>query len=74
LHHINKSKPTRTKLIKLKEPKRIPKTLSQEQVKQLIDACDRCRDKFLIALLYESGMRMVRLWDSDMKISSLGTT
>ncbi|MBD2164963.1 tyrosine-type recombinase/integrase [Calothrix membranacea FACHB-236] len=58
LHHINKSKPIRTKLIKLKEPKRIPKTITQEQVKQLINACDRIRDKFLVALLYESGMRI----------------
>jgi integrase/recombinase XerD len=58
LHHINKSKPIRNKLIKLKEPKRIPKTITQEQVGQLINACDRIRDKFLVALLYESGMRI----------------
>ncbi|AFZ11577.1 integrase family protein [Crinalium epipsammum PCC 9333] len=74
LHHINKSKPVRTKLIKLKEPKRIPKTLATEQVKQLIDVCERIRDKFLIALLYESGIRIgqalglrhedIRSWDN----------
>jgi integrase len=58
LHHINKGKPVRTKLIKLKEPKRIPKTLTSSQVSKLINACKRIRDKFLIALLYESGMRI----------------
>lgn len=78
LHHINKSKPIRTRLIKLKEPKRIPKTLTQEQVKQLIEACDRIRDKFLIALLYESGMRIgqalglrhedIKSWDNLIRI------
>ncbi|MBW4424222.1 MAG: site-specific integrase [Nostoc desertorum CM1-VF14] len=58
LHHINKGKPVRTKLIRLKEPKRIPKTLTSSQVSKLINACKRIRDKFLIALLYESGMRI----------------
>jgi len=29
-----------------------------EQVKQLIDACNRIRDKFIICLLYETGMRI----------------
>ena len=58
LHHINKGKPVRTRLIKLKAPKRLPKTLSTEQVVQLILACQRLRDKFLISLLHESGLRV----------------
>lgn len=58
LHHINKGKPVRTRLIKLKAPQRLPKTLSAEQVEQLISACQRLRDKFLISLLYESGLRV----------------
>lgn len=58
LHHINKGKPIRSKLIKIKEPKRIVKTISKDQVCQLIDACHRIRDQFLISLLYESGMRI----------------
>ncbi|GAA6619758.1 tyrosine-type recombinase/integrase [Scytonema sp. NUACC26] len=78
LHHINKSKPIRTKLIKLKEPRRKPKTLTQEQVQELIAACDRARDKFLVALLYESGMRIgqalglrhedIKSWDNIIRI------
>ena len=58
LHHINKGKPVRTRLLKLKEPKRIPKTLSREQIDALIDGCSRVRDKFLICLLQETGMRI----------------
>lgn len=58
LHHINKSKPVKQKLLKLKEPKAFPGTLSREQVKQLIEACNRIRDKFLICLLYETGVRI----------------
>lgn len=58
LHHITKGKPVQTKLLKLKEPKRIPKTLTKEQVDQLTDACNRIRDKFLITLLHDTGMRI----------------
>jgi integrase/recombinase XerD len=58
LHHINKSKPVKTRLIKLKEPKRLLKILTKEQVSSIIAACQHLRDKFLICLLYESGMRI----------------
>lgn len=58
LHHITKSKPTLARLVKLKEPRRSPDTLAPDQVKQLVDACKRTRDKFLISLLYETGMRI----------------
>ncbi|MHC5822316.1 MAG: tyrosine-type recombinase/integrase [Nostoc sp.] len=78
LHHITKSKSTRTRLLKLKEPKHYPKTLSSEQVKQLIDSCKRIRDKFLICLLHESGMRIgqalglrhedIQSWDNLIKV------
>ncbi|OYE03566.1 tyrosine-type recombinase/integrase [Nostoc sp. 'Peltigera membranacea cyanobiont' 232] len=78
LHHITKSKSTRTRLLKLKEPKHYPETLSSEQVKQLIDNCKRIRDKFLICLLHESGMRIgqalglrhedIQSWDNLIKV------
>lgn len=58
LHHINKGKKVRTLLLKLKEPKTFPGTLTQEQIKQLVEACSRQRDKFLICLLHESGVRI----------------
>jgi integrase len=43
LHHINKSKPVKKKLLKLKEPKAFPGTLSREQVKQLKEQLSKCR-------------------------------
>lgn len=58
LHHINKGKPVRTRLLKLKVPKRAPKTITTEQVQELIEACRSVRDKFLVCLLHESGMRI----------------
>lgn len=78
LHHINKGKETRTRLLKLKQPKTLPKTLTQEQIDQLISACNRVRDKFLVCLLHETGMRIgqvlglrhedVRSWDNEIQI------
>ena len=78
LHHITKGKPIRTRLLKLKEPKHYPKTLSSEQVEQLIGSCNRIRDKFLICLLHESGMRIgqalglrhedIQSWDNLIKV------
>jgi integrase/recombinase XerD len=78
LHHITKGKAIRTRLIKLKEPKHYPKTLSSEEVKQVIDACSRVRDKFLICLLHEGGIRIgqalglrhedIQSWDNLIKI------
>jgi integrase/recombinase XerD len=39
-------------------PKREPPTLTAEQVQTLIAACDLKRDQFLLALLYQTGMRI----------------
>lgn len=58
LHHISKGKLTKTRLLKIKEPKTFPGCLNDAQIKTLIDACTRIRDKFLICLLYETGMRI----------------
>lgn len=58
LHGIAKSKETKTKILKLKEPKIFPGCLTQEEVRQLIDGCNRIRDKFLLCLLHATGMRI----------------
>ncbi len=78
LYHITKGKPVKKSLLKLKEPRKLPEILTSEQVKQLIAACKRLRDKFLICLLYESGMRIgqvlglrhedIRSWDNEIQI------
>lgn len=58
LHHITKGKPIKTRLLKLKVPKKHPKFLSTEQVEAIVGACTRTRDRFLICLLHETGMRI----------------
>ena len=55
---ISKQKPGRERVLKLTSVKREPRTLMADQVQQLVDACSRLRDKFLICLLYETGMRI----------------
>jgi integrase len=70
LHHINQSKPNRSKKIVLKNSKLFPKTLSKQQVSKILDSCNNLRDLFLFTLLYESGMRIgqaLGLRHSDIK-------
>jgi integrase/recombinase XerD len=54
---IAKSKPTRQKLVKLKEPKSFPGCLSDEQIETLVNACHRLRDRLIILMLNGTGMR-----------------
>jgi site-specific recombinase XerD len=58
LHHISKGKEVKTRLLKIKEPKTFPGCLTPEQVNTLVDACHSLRDKFLVRLLYETGLRI----------------
>lgn len=58
LKGIAKAKATQAKLLKLKEPYKFPGCLTREQVQRLVNACQRLRDKFLICLLYDTGMRI----------------
>ncbi|BDA70007.1 putative integrase/recombinase [Calothrix sp. PCC 7716] len=57
LQGISKSKPTRKKLVKLKESKKFPGCLTNEQVETLVNACHRLRDKLIILMLYGTGIR-----------------
>jgi len=78
LHHIAKRKSIQTRLVKLKQPKNLPKTLTSDQVKHLVEACHRTRDKFLVGLLYETGMRIgqalglkhedIRTWANTIRV------
>lgn len=58
LHGISKSKEIKTRLLKVKEPKTFPGCLTSEEISQVVNACNRIRDKFLVCLLYETGMRI----------------
>lgn len=58
LHGIAKSKPEATRIVSVKPEHRLPKTLTKEQVQRLLDACTHTRDRLLLALMYETGMRI----------------
>ena len=42
----------------MREVERLPRVLSVEQVQAILDAQQRLRDRFLFALLFETGMRV----------------
>jgi len=58
LHHIKKTKSGQRSLLKVKQHKQQPKTLTRSQVQIIKSHCTSFRDKFLISLLYETGMRI----------------
>ncbi|MGH9184358.1 MAG: site-specific integrase, partial [Acidimicrobiales bacterium] len=58
LHHVSRGRPVRTRPIMLRVPRQRPATLSAEQIGTLVAACDRLRDRLLLAVLAETGMRV----------------
>ena len=61
-------------ILKLKVPKSKPKTLTKEEITILINTCNNFRDKFLLSLLYETGIRIgeaLSLWIEDFDISNM---
>jgi len=51
LHHVTKGRPVPTRPIKLTAPRRVPRTLGPDEVVAILD-------RFLLALLAETGMRV----------------
>jgi len=58
LYGIAKVKPVRTRVVATKRERRKPKTLTSEQIQQLLDACTHTRDRFLLSLLFSTGIRI----------------
>ena len=58
LHHVNGARPVATRPLRLRQSSRLPRTLSTEQVVALVEACEHLRDRFLLVLLAETGMRI----------------
>jgi hypothetical protein len=44
--------------VRVKAIKRLPRVFSPSEVQSLLDSCTRLRDRFLLCLLHESGMRI----------------
>ena len=56
LHHISKSMPQPARAITVKVPKKLPRVLTAAEMQAIVDACDHLRDRFLLALLWDSGI------------------
>jgi integrase/recombinase XerD len=73
LHHLSKGSPVEKNILKQKEAKRLrPKTITKDQVQQLLDACGNQRDRLLIRLLSESAIRIgeaLALWVQDVDVA-----
>lgn len=78
LHHVFKNKPAQRRIISVPQSKELPKTISETQFVQLSDVCTNYRDKFLIWLLYETGLRIgqalalrhedIICWDNEIRV------
>jgi integrase/recombinase XerD len=58
LYHATAGNPIPTRPFKLAVPGRQPRTLSADQIIAVISACEHLRDRFLVSLLAETGMRI----------------
>lgn len=70
-HNANK---VTSNILKLKVPKSRPKTLTKSEIEIFVRNCNNLRDKFLLSLLYETGMRIgeaLSLWIEDIDIGDM---
>lgn len=58
LHHVTKGRPIPGRPVRLQVPRRAPRVLDAEQVVAILAACEHLRDRFLLSLLAETGMRV----------------
>ncbi len=79
LHHVTKSNPQRRRTIKLAAFSPRPQVLTAEHAQAILDACEHLRDRLLLALLLDTGVRMgrrsgrgTRIWPSPSDSSPSG--
>lgn len=58
LYHVTAGRPVATRPLRLHQERRLPRTLTDQQVLTLVEACEHLRDRFLLVLLAETGMRV----------------
>jgi integrase/recombinase XerD len=58
LHHISKGKPQARRTIAVKVPVKVPRVVTVAEMQAILDACEHLRDRFLFALLWDSGIRI----------------
>lgn len=71
LHHVNKRNPSKRNLLKRKEPRKRLQVLTKEEVGRLVEATTNIRDRLLIHVLFEAGLRIgevLALFIEDFKL------
>jgi integrase/recombinase XerD len=58
LHHVSAGGPVPRRTIGMKAAKKLPRVLTTAEAQSILDACTRLRDRFLFAVLHESGVRI----------------
>src|SRR5712692_4917396 len=51
LHHVTAGRPTATRPLRLRTPRRLPRTLTTDEVLTLVEACDHLRDCFALGFV-----------------------
>src|SRR5216684_546291 len=58
LHHVSRGKPQARRAISLKAPGKLPRVLTVAEAQAILDACEHLRDRFLLAVLWDAGLRI----------------
>ena len=58
LHHVSKDQPHARRVVAVRTARKLPRILTVTEMQTILDACTRLRDRFLWALLAETGMRV----------------
>jgi integrase/recombinase XerD len=58
LHHLSKGKPQARRAISLKAPGKLPRVLTVAEAQAILNACEHLRDRFLLAVLWDAGLRI----------------
>jgi integrase/recombinase XerD len=59
LHHLSEGSPIEKNILRqIEEKQQHPKTITKDQVQELLNACVNERDRLLVRLLYETAMRV----------------
>lgn len=74
LFHVNKRKSSTKNIIKIKEPRKKVQVLKKDEVRRLVDATTNIRDRLLLYILFETGLRigeLLSLFIEDFKIDHI---
>ena len=70
LHHATGGRAVATRPQRVRQPDRVPRTLTDDQLLAIVEACEHLRDRFLLVLLAEKGCGWARHWGCGMPTSS----